>query len=43
MYINFEPRKKGPTMGKILLHTALVFLTGGLWLIVLLVRFLVKN
>lgn len=30
-------------MGKLLLHLILTFLTGGLWLIVLLVRYLVKN
>lgn len=30
-------------MFKILFHTALVFVTGGLWLIVLLVRHFVKN
>lgn len=29
-------------MSRIVLHTALVFLTGGLWLIVLLVKFLIK-
>ena len=30
-------------MLKVLFHTAMVLITGGLWLIVLLVRFLVKN
>lgn len=30
-------------MARILLHTTLVFLTGGVWLIVLLVKFLIKK
>lgn len=29
-------------MARLFLHTALVFLTGGLWLIVLLVKYLIK-
>ena len=30
-------------MGKLMLHLTLTFLTGGLWLIVLVVKFLIKG
>lgn len=30
-------------MGKVLLHTFLVFATGGIWGVVLIVRYLIKN
>lgn len=40
MYIG--PAPKGPSVGKIALHTALVLFTGGLWLIPLGVRWLLK-
>ena len=40
MYVNFE--KKGPSMGKIALHSVLVLVTDRLWLIPLVVRWLLK-
>ena len=40
MYYGTPP--KGPSVGKIALHTALVLVTGGLWLIPLAVRWLLK-
>lgn len=42
MNITVTAAKQGPSVGKIALHTALVLLTGGLWLIPLLVRWLLK-
>ena len=38
----FVVEKKKPGWGMILVHTALVFLTGGLWLIPLIIRKLCK-